>query len=490
MIAGDPAVLDKTAWITLASRLYVEHFTLLAEHGGKPAKAFSVVEQVRGRVITDVLLAGGSTASGNARRTEESISKARFELSRAKTTADVRSIRDELFFLSQRRWIDPDLRVLKAQTNLHVELSQVQRLMDPHSVILEYVLAEPHSYCVVIRSKSARILSIAPKSVIDDGVTAFLKAVKSKQASATAAQHLNDVLLTPVNELRDAQNVLIVRDGLLNLLPFDALEDSRGAAFGNAKVVSYIPSAASFYLIASQTPPVGARENLFAVGDIPYGGASDAALAENVTRDANQSHLSNLPSSREEILSAAAAFDDQRTTLLMGSTGTKAAVEKARLKDYRVLHFAVHGIADETHPDQAALVFLSDPTTREDGLLSATEVAQLRLRANLVLLSACDTAVGPIEGQEGIANLSRAFLLAGARSVISTLWAVDDNSSLALLKEFYKNYRRTGSPAESLALAKRTMLARFGQAALPYYWAAFAFEGVPESAIAHHAQHN
>ena len=490
MIASDPAVLDKTAWITLASRLYVEHFTLLAEHGGKPEKAFSVVEQVRGRVITDVLLAGGSTASDNARQTEESISKARFQLSRAKTTGDVRKIRDELFLLAQHRWIDPDVSAMKAQAIAHVQLSQVQRAMAPHSVILEYVLAEPRSYCLAIRSGSARILSIGPKSVIDDSVTAFLKLVKSKEASATAARHLDDLLLTPVNELGDAQNVLVVRDGLLNLLPFDALEDSRGAAFGDIKVVSYLPSAASFYLIASHAPPSGARENLFAVGDIPYAGTSDSASAASAKRDANESRLSNLPTSKEEVLSAAAAFDDQRTTLLMGSTGTKAAVEKADLKDYRVLHFAVHGIGNETHPDQAALVFLSDPTTREDGLLSATEVAQLRLHANLVVLSACDTAVGPIEGQEGIANLSRAFLLAGARSVISTLWAVDDNFSLALLKDFYKDYRRTGSPAESLALAKRTMLARFGKAALPYYWAAFTFEGVPESAIAHHAQHN
>ena len=489
MIASDPAVLDKTAWITLASRLYVEHFTLLAEHGGKPEKAFSVVEQVRGRVITDVLLAGGSTASDNARNTEASISKARFELSRAKTTADVRKIRDELFLLAQRRWIDPDVSAMRAQASAHVQLSQVQRAMAPHSVILEYVLAEPQSYCLVIGSGSARILSLGPKSVIDDSVTAFLKLVKSKEASATAARHLDNLLLTPVNELGDAQNVLVVRDGLLNLLPFDALEDSRGTPLGNIKVVSYLPSAASFYLIASHASP-SARENLFAVGDIPYAGTSDSASTADAKRDANQPHLSNLPTSREEVLSAAAAFDHQRTTLLMGSTGTKAAVEKADLKDYRVLHFAVHGIGNETHPDQAALVFLSDPTTRKDGLLSATEVAQLRLHANLVVLSACDTAVGLIEGQEGIANLSRAFLLAGARSVISTLWAVDDNFSLALLKEFYKDYRKTGSPAESLALAKRTMLARFGHAALPYYWAAFTFEGVPESAIAHHAQHN
>ena len=85
------------------------------------------------------------------------------------------------------------------------------------------------------------------------------------------------------------------------------------------------------------------------------------------------------------------------------------------------------------------LVLLSDPPAGEDGFLQASEIVQLRLNSDLVILSACDTAVGPLEGEEGIAALSRAFLLAGARSVVSTLWSIDDTFSLFLMKQFYKH---------------------------------------------------
>jgi CHAT domain-containing protein len=337
----------------------------------------------------------------------------------------------------------------------------------------------------VVRPNSARIVPLTSKTAIDATVSTYLKAVKSKQDSSSAAKSLYDLLIAPVHT-DNVDDILIVRDGVLNLVPFDAVVSPQGGYLGDNSVVSYLPSAGSVYLFAHQSHGPTAQKNLFAVGNVPYTRSSDSSITGNVVRGINRLNLPDLPTSGEEVVSAAAAFDDQGTTLLTGSAATKVAVKRAALSNYRVLHFAVHGVADETHPDQAALVFLSDPANREDGLLSAPEVAQLRLRANLVVLSACDTAIGQIEGQEGIADLSRAFLLAGARSVISSLWAVDDEFSLALLKRFYEEYRRTSSPALSLAIAKRHMLERFGKAALPYYWAAFTFEGVPESAIKHY----
>jgi CHAT domain-containing protein len=125
---------------------------------------------------------------------------------------------------------------------------------------------------------------------------------------------------------------------------------------------------------------------------------------------------------------------------------------------------------------------LGDPAGAEDGLLLAPEIAQLRLRSNLVVLSACDTAVGPIQGQEGVSTLARSFLLAGAQNVISTLWSADDTSSLTVIKQFYAHLASGAPPASALASAKRDFLAKFGSKAVPYYWAAFTFEGVPSTA--------
>ena len=163
--------------------------------------------------------------------------------------------------------------------------------------------------------------------------------------------------------------------------------------------------------------------------------------------------------------------------MLLGPSATEAAFKAAGLSEYRVIHLAVHGFADSTFPDRAALVLLSDRLAGEDGFLQASEIVQLRLDADLVILSACDTAVGPLRGQEGIANLSKAFLLAGARMVVSTLWEIDDSSSLFLMKRFYAHLSANRSAASALTAAKRDMLRMFGQKALPYQWAGFTIEG-------------
>src|SRR6185437_14624319 len=179
----------------------------------------------------------------------------------------------------------------------------------------------------------------------------------------------------------------------------------------------------------------------------------------------------NLPGSREEALAAAAAFPLNSRTLLLGTDATESRFKSSINHD--IMHLAVHAIANETHPDRAALVLLSDPSHDEDGFLEASEIVQLRLHAELVVLSACNTAVGPLEGEEGVSTLSRAFLLAGARTVISTLWSVEDESTLYLMKEFYRELSHGKRVPDALTAAKRTMLRIYGPNALPYYWAGF-----------------
>src|SRR5258708_28930251 len=104
-----------------------------------------------------------------------------------------------------------------------------------------------------------------------------------------------------------------------------------------------------------------------------------------------------LPSSADEVRIAQAAFTKKETKLLLGTSATEAAFKAAALTEYRVIHLAVHGFADSTFPDRAALVLLSDRLAGEDGFLQASEIVQLRFDADLVVLSACDTAVGPLQ---------------------------------------------------------------------------------------------
>lgn len=148
------------------------------------------------------------------------------------------------------------------------------------------------------------------------------------------------------------------------------------------------------------------------------------------------------------------------------------------LGDYRILHFATHGVLDSQHPELSGLVLsLVDKEGKpQDGFLRLNEIYDLKLRAELVVLSACRTALGKEVKSEGLIGLTRGFMYAGAQRVVASLWAVDDEITARLMKDFYRemliNRKR---PAEALRAAqvgalKETRLP-------PYYWAAFVLQG-------------
>ncbi len=169
--------------------------------------------------------------------------------------------------------------------------------------------------------------------------------------------------------------------------------------------------------------------------------------------------LSVIPGSRAEVLSAARLLR-ANTVVLTDADATESAFKAQDLGDFAVLHFALHAFADPEFPARAALVLLSDAAAGGDGLLQPHEISGLALNASLVVLSACDTAVGPTIGQEGVQNLARAFLLAGARAVITTLWAVNDTVSLELMRAFYAQLAEGQTVAAALAEAKREVSQR------------------------------
>jgi CHAT domain-containing protein len=318
-------------------------------------------------------------------------------------------------------------------------------------------------------------VSLGSREQIEKLVASYLKAVKAKLPAVQEARSLYNDLLRPIRETSQKGTFIIVPDGQLHLVPFDGLKDATGRCVVETRTVVYSPSANSFYLLAEQNRPQKARKALLAIGGVPY--SRSPMNRTGLTRGFNRSGFADLPSSADEVRIAAAAFPGQKVDLLVGASATEAAFKAASLNEYRVIHLAVHAFADSTFPDRAALVLLSDPAAGEDGFLQASEIAQMRFPSDLVVLSACDTSVGPLQGQDGVANLSRAFLEAGARSVISTLWEIDDNSALFLMKRFYAHLSANQSAATSLTAAKRDMLRTFGPKALPYQWAGFTIEG-------------
>jgi CHAT domain-containing protein len=190
-----------------------------------------------------------------------------------------------------------------------------------------------------------------------------------------------------------------------------------------------------------------------------------------------------LPATREEVLTVSKETGDT-STVLLGEKATEAAFKAEPLDDFKVLHLAVHGVADVDFPDRAALVLGRDPRSKDDGLLQSREIADLRLNADLVTLSACDTATGKLQGEEGINNLEEAFFIAGARAVVASLWSADDTLTSALMEEFYKNLRKGWDKAEALREAKLALFYKYGKAVGPFYWAGFVLAGDGASSIA------
>lgn len=481
LIGSYSSLLEKTALITASSEIYSRHFSLVAERFNDPAKAYSIVEQVRGRATADLLMAG-SVASDEAKKAERAIAQLRLKLTTARSTDDLHRLRDQIFMAEQSRWITPEVSILKAKSHDTIALDRVQRSLSDSAVILEYVVADPRSYCLVISHGGSHIVPLASARRIDALVTAYLKAVRAKQPAHAESRSLYDLLLGPIPEAARKGTLVVIRDGRLHLVPFDALIDGTGRYVAESHTVAYSPSASSFYLLATETRrPRRFSHALLAIGGVPY---SPGELKQvSLTRGYDAHDTSDLPASKFEVLAAEAAVHDRSSTILLGPNATESAFKRADLGQYRVIHLAVHGFASTTYPNRAALVLLSDPAKGEDGFLQASEIVQLPLKADLVILSACDTAVGPVQGEEGIATLSKAFLLAGARAVVSTLWSIDDTFSLYLMKQFYRHLALHQPPAYALTAAKRDMLRKFGRAEVPYYWAAFTFEGAVDRAI-------
>jgi CHAT domain-containing protein len=166
------------------------------------------------------------------------------------------------------------------------------------------------------------------------------------------------------------------------------------------------------------------------------------------------------------------------STVLTGENATEAEFKALPLKQFNIIHFAVHGVTSRKYPDRSSLVLhAATGATAEDGLLQAREIANLALTADLITLSACQTASGRLFGTEGIANLVRPFFIAGAKTVVGTLWDTEDEFSRALMTNFYRKLQAGMTKGDALAAAKRELIIELSPQLQPKHWAGFVLYG-------------
>ena len=302
---------------------------------------------------------------------------------------------------------------------------------------------------------------------------------------ADGSEKLYSLLLRPILGRDSKPRLIIVPDGKLNLLPFDSLQDSQGRYVLNSYIVTYAPSATVLHTI--RTSPVAHPPSLtlLGVGDVDYhqpralratAGPGQLEAATTDPFDLSGAQLVNIPKTRDEVTAVSHALGGD-SHLLFGREATEAAFKSQPLADFKIIHIAAHGIVSTKFPNRSALILGTDPTSREDGLLQVSEIENLTLNAQLVTLSACDTGLGKLQGEEGIANLVRAFLFAGAKSVLASLWTASDVYTPNLMGRFYHRVAEGQDEGQALRQAKLDLVTEFGDQALPVFWAGFTLVG-------------
>lgn len=381
---------------------------------------------------------------------------------------------------------------------------RIQGMLEPRTALLEYTVGKESSYLFVVTQDRVEGFRLPPAAELG-GLVETLRSTledpgrKYRSRYIETAYRLYEILLAPAREvLRDKPHLIVSPDGPLLLLSFEALlTASEGEGSGYAglpylireKSVTYVPSAS---VLAELRAPEAARASAGAglflgFADPMYERPSPApSPVPSTATDGPLAGLlapQRLTHSRNELLEISSLFPPgQVRSYLDGDASEENVKANPDLSHAFWLHFAVHGFVDEARPEYSGLVLSLDGDPKENGLLQVYEIFNLDLAADLVVLSACDTALGKNVRGEGLLGVSRAFLYAGAASVAVSLWQVADESTSELMVRFYRHLIATGDKAQALRLSKLELIQE-GRYDRPYYWAPFILIGRPGSDV-------
>jgi CHAT domain-containing protein len=294
------------------------------------------------------------------------------------------------------------------------------------------------------------------------------------------------------------QRLIIVPSGILHYLPFEVLltkgEEKALATMTPAQLpyllrdyaISYVPSAAVLASLRNRPTKSTAGKSFLAFADPVYGNLTElpSRLAQPNLSDAfgeqRPWQLERLIESQREVEQISALFPkDQISLLLRDQAREENAKTAGRFNEFRFVHFATHGLLNEERPSYSGLILSLAGSRSEDGLLQGYEIFNLKLNADLVVLSACETGLGKEVKGEGLVGLSHAFFYAGTPSLVVSLWKVQDRSTADLMVNLYREIGRTQTKSEALRQAKLRLIQQ-NRYADPYYWAPFVLTGDPK----------
>jgi CHAT domain-containing protein len=408
-------------------------------------------------------------------------------------------------------------------------VTQIQdQVLDGKALLLEYALGDTKSFLWLIGTGQLETFTLPSREQIESVARHYYELVTARngqrpgetvpawkariadsdrQARQVGAE-LSRLILGPVEKRLGDRPLLIVAEGALQYIPFSALPLPTGAPLVSRHEIVVLPSATALAALRREQKGRKPAPRELAIFADPVFQASDprlkasrlgtpgrvdhpaATLQPPRLRSAPQtetgresgidiSNLRRLPSSLQEAETIAALVPSGQVFEALGFAASKTAVTGGGLNGFRKLHFATHGVLDSQHPELSGLV-LSEYDQNgqpQDGVLRLNDIYNLHLDADLVVLSACRTALGKEVRGEGLIGLTRGFMYAGAARVLASLWSVEDRATAVLMGKLYRGMLREGlTPAAALRKAQLEM-ARDPKRKSPYYWAGFSLQG-------------
>jgi CHAT domain-containing protein len=392
-----------------------------------------------------------------------------------------------------------------------------QEIRGDNSLIVEYALGMKTGYVWVVNDQNISFCKIPNKMEISLFVERFQRGLLARQdrsrtgiaylrwvrqadnAYLNDAQALGQILLGPVSHLLTKKRIIVVADGPLQHVPFSALPLP---AFGGPNdllrdqhEVIHLPSASTLKFIRDAMEHRPSSTMRAAVFADPVFGPEDPRVSSGKTikrkleyswqlRGAvhdlqlGQERLPRLPGTASEAEAVTNIMGSDHVFVATGLKATREAVLNGNLGKYQHILFATHSLLDEEHPELSGLVFslVNENGEKLDGYLRMKDIYQLKLSAELVVLSSCESALGKDMQSEGMIGLTRAFLYAGSKRVISSLWKVDDGATSELMKYLYQRIHQGENPGDALRNAQAD-LSKNSQWRHPYYWAGFVLQG-------------
>jgi CHAT domain-containing protein len=379
--------------------------------------------------------------------------------------------------------------VLRPET---LPLDVVQReVIDADTVLVSFHLGRDRSFVWAVTRDAVRLEVLPARAEIERRVRRYLALVNTGAAVGVAPEEIEtaglavtNAVLQPFTEVLRRRRVMIVADGILHFVPFAALPRGGGGPFLQANDTVVLPSATVLALLRRELagrPP--APRMLAVIADPVFEGNDprvQAPRASGVRGRRAAGRFTRLPYSRDEADRILELTPPALSMKALDFQASRALATSPAIGEYRFLHLATHAVQDDQRPALSGIVFsrVDAKGAAQDGFLRLHDVYNLDLRADLVVLSACETGTGRQLGGEGVASLARGLFHAGAARVVSTLWEVDDEATSHLMQLFYKQLLSASAPAPSSAL-------RLAQAAMrkhprwshPYYWAGFVLQG-------------